>query len=214
MAVQSWWDRSAIEQPFFRPTLLGPLEYVSGGTAQVTDVATAKAWSRITQSEQDSVVDGLIEAATRYVERESDRMLRPTTFNVPVMRFWSGVLKLPKPPLASVTSIKYFDTASVEQTVDSSIYVVRTPWSQPGYVERAPYQVWPVHEWRHFPVTVQFVCGYATAADVPQTYKQAMYLLIGHWFYNREAMVNGSLPQEIAMGVSSLIQSESWGSYS
>jgi len=47
-------------------------------------------------------------------------------------------------------------------------------------------------------VTVRFVSGYGLAAAVPTLLKQAMLLLIGHWYANRESVVMTGRGQIVA----------------
>jgi uncharacterized phiE125 gp8 family phage protein len=55
------------------------------------------------------------------------------------------------------------------------------------------------------PIQVTYVAGYGAAASVPQKYKQAMLLLIGHWYENRETVIVGTISGPIALAVDSLI---------
>ncbi len=38
------------------------------------------------------------------------------------------------------------------------------------------------------PITVEYAAGYTTGNACPQSIRQAMLLLIGHWYQNREAV--------------------------
>jgi uncharacterized phiE125 gp8 family phage protein len=53
-------------------------------------------------------------------------------------------------------------------------------------------------------VKVSFTAGYGT--DIPRTTKQAMLMLIGNWYENREAVVLGTkTPSNIPFGVDALL---------
>ena len=113
------------------------------------------------------------------------------------------------PPVLSVTSIKYLDTAGVQQTLDSSLYLVDTVACcvVPAYGQSWP-SLYPVSQ----PVTVRISCGYgATAASVPGTIKSAMLLLIAHWYENREAAQGSSMAvTSIPIGVDALLAPYRW----
>lgn len=102
--------------------------------------------------------------------------------------------RLPWPPLQSVTSITWTDTAGNVSTVPSSTYIVDT-FSEPGRVALAFGQTWPSQSVQGNAiqpvggVTVTFVAGYTSAANVPQSAKQAMLLLLASWYENREDIV-------------------------
>jgi uncharacterized phiE125 gp8 family phage protein len=87
---------------------------------------------------------------------------------------------VPRPPLQSITSIKYYDTAEVEATFSSADYFVDTV-STPGRI---------VLKWQSLAdptlrAVVAVRCGgWTTAASVPARLRQAMLLLIGHWYEN------------------------------
>lgn len=53
------------------------------------------------------------------------------------------------------------------------------------------------------PVAVTYKAG---AESCPEMAKQAMLLLIGHWYMHREAVVTGSAPAEVALTVDALLR--------
>lgn len=117
--------------------------------------------------------------------------------------------RLPRPPLVSVTSIKYDNTAGTETTVSAADYVVDTS-CEPGRVGLAWGDVWPQTIGELGDVRIVYVAGYGAATAVPQTIKQAILLLVSHWFENREAVGNVGGP--VAMACQSLLGCEFSGS--
>ncbi|MCB9117972.1 MAG: DNA-packaging protein, partial [Caldilineaceae bacterium] len=106
-----------------------------------------------------------------------------------------GIIELPRPPLASVTSITYTDEDGATQTLAANNYRVDTA-REPGRVVLAPGADWPsVALDSSNPITVRFVAGYADAGDVPGMAKAAILLQIGEIYANREAVIVGSTPQ-------------------
>jgi len=54
---------------------------------------------------------------------------------------------------------------------------------------------------------VAFTAGYGDAAsDVPQPIRQAVQLLVAHWFERREPVAFGAGPQEVPAIVAGLLQ--------
>jgi uncharacterized phiE125 gp8 family phage protein len=96
-------------------------------------------------------------------------------------------LRLPKPPLQSVTSIQYYDIDdNPAVTVDSSTYLVDAD-SWPGRIYLRDGQSWPSVTLREIGgVVIQFVAGYGDADDVPAPIRQAMQLILSDWYENRE----------------------------
>jgi len=188
----------APDQPLFVPSLLGPLQLVTPPTGRVLDVPEAKLHLRIPgdQDDEDEYLDGLIEAATLAVEESipGHRQLLTAAWDVPVRCWWQGGLKLPRPPLQSVT-VSYYDQAGVLQTLDPSLYVVRAPTRGPGVLRRAPNQSWPALQVdRDYPVLVHMTSGYGTGNNVPATLRQAVRLWVADAFENR-----GDAPGQAAL---------------
>lgn len=199
----------------FHPDAIGDLVLVTPPSGQAITTAEAKTHCRVETSADDAYIDALIAAATDFIQDEiyGHRQILQATYDLPVYEFWGGEFRLPRPPLASVTSVKYYDTSSVQQTLASSFYEVRTPWRQPGTIWLAPLQTWPsVQTDKRYPITIRFVAGYASG-QIPTPIKHAIKLLVGHWYANREAFENRAAENEIGMGVKNLLWSQGWGSY-
>lgn len=151
-------------QPTFRTSYVGPLRRIveSGGLA--VSVGQAKTHAYIEHGDDDVHLERTLGAAQRLCERlvNGRRQFLPATYDLPVMGFWEGALKLPRPPLQSVSGIYYYDTNGTEQTLTSTIYLTDAAGlDQPGTVERAPDQSWPaVQDDRRFPVRIRFIAGY------------------------------------------------------
>lgn len=96
-------------------------------TAPAADPITlteAKAFARIDTSADDTLVTDLITAARVYAEAILNRTFVDTTYTWTLDCFPpdGGPLLFPRPALSAVTTIKYIDTAGVQQTWSSSLY--------------------------------------------------------------------------------------------
>jgi uncharacterized phiE125 gp8 family phage protein len=169
--------------------------------------------------EDDPLIEALIVAARQVCELHLDRALITQTWDLHLDEWphgpWGGQLGgivLPRPPLQSITSITYTDTNGSLQTVPLANYYVRT--GTPGEVSPIFGEFWPSARYQRDAIHVRFVAGYGTASAVPQCIKQAMLLLIAHWYRNREATVNtGAVPQKLEWSVDALLAPEQWGGY-
>jgi len=152
-------------------------------------LSEAKAHLRVDDSSSDALITSLIVAAREYAEKYTNRALITQTLRAYYDSFYDqnpdGVLRLPRPVLQSVTSVKYIDTNGTEQTVSSSLYKVDVA-SVPARVVPVFGEVWPSARYEINAVYVEYVAGYGLADVVPQDIKQAMFLHIGHMFENRE----------------------------
>lgn len=93
------------------------------------------------------------------------------------------------PPLQSVTSITYVDTAGVTQTLDPSKYVVDAV-GQPARIEPAYGMSWPVARDQANSVKIRFVAGYGAAAAVPASVKDWILLHVRNLFDNPSSVTN------------------------
>ena len=110
-------------------------------------------------------------------------------------------------------SIKYYDESDVEQTWSSAEYVVDTDCDYKGAVYPARTYAWPAT--RLFPkaVHIEYVAGYEDSAaspvdladNVPQTLKQAILILIAHWYENREETIVGTTVERVPDAYDALI---------
>jgi uncharacterized phiE125 gp8 family phage protein len=113
---------------------------------------------------------------------------------------------VPRPPLASVTSITYVDGAGATQTLSLSVYTVDTS-EEPGRIRLAYGQSWPSIRDQRAAVTVRYVCGYGGPGSVPEAAKAALKLYVGHLYENREVAITGTIITQVPMAFRSLIGS-------
>lgn len=105
-----------------------------------------------------------------------------------------AAIRLPRPPLQSVTSITYIDSTGSPLVMDPADYTVDTR-PVPGQVFPAYGLVWPSARWTPNSVIVRYVAGYAGVGAVPEDYRQMVLVAAGELFEYREAMVDGGAPQ-------------------
>lgn len=154
----------------------------------------AKAHLRVDHTADDALIAALIRTAREQVETYTGRTLITTTFDYSLPAFPAcGFIDLPNPPLQAVTSITYTDAASTATVWDSSNYLVSTRGVR-GRIVPAYGVSWPAFTARPVDaVAVRYVAGYgAGAGDVPEGMRQAMLLLIGHFYENRQAVASQS----------------------
>ena len=169
----------------------------------------AKAHLRVAQgdTEDDEYIISLINVAATALERMTGHVMRArnVTFNYDVWQsnafnripLWRG-------PANSVVSVVYDDTAGVQRTLASNQYRLREYALQPCIVP-ATGITWPEAEPIPGSIRVTYNAGYASNAAVPEPFKQAAKLLIGHWFENREAVMVGATSGILDMAVNTLI---------
>ncbi len=168
-------------------TLEYSLELVTAPAAEPLSLTEAKKQVEVaaSSSDHDDHLTSLIQAAREQVETDTRRALVTQTWEIRRTQFpGTEFIELPKPPLQSITHVKYIDTDGNLQTFSSSNYETDTH-REKGAVWLAYNQSWPNTRDRHDAVQIRFVAGYGLAAAVPESAKQAMRLLIDWWFCER-----------------------------
>lgn len=84
--------------------------------------AAAKAHARIVGTDQDTVVDDMLAAATAYVAKAAELVLAPSIWRLDRSCWWAGYLKLAIAPVRGIESIGYLDEAGDLQIVDPANY--------------------------------------------------------------------------------------------
>lgn len=168
-------------------------------------VADAKRHLNIDISADDTLLRNYITAARRHVEEITGRQLITATW-VLYMDVWPATtIVLPRPPLQSVTSIQYVDTNGDTQTWSDDNYRVDDDMV-PARITEAWGETWPTIRDVTQAITITFVTGYGdNASDVPSDMVQAIKLLVGHYYENRESVVVGGVPRRIPDTVKALL---------
>lgn len=150
----------------------------------------AKANSRIVSDADDELIRRLIKVARTQFEEETGRQCCRATWQLKLDEFPNGgeFIELPRPPLVSVSSITYTDTTGVSQTVSPSYYAVSTAW-EPGRIRLTYGYSWPATRDVKEAVTITYLAGYATAAEVPENWRHAILMLASDIYENDAANI-------------------------
>ncbi|MEM8863997.1 MAG: head-tail connector protein [Planctomycetota bacterium] len=186
------------------------LEQVEVTGDEPIDHEDAKRHSRVIAGGDDEYLTLLISAARELCEHETNRALIRATYKQTFAGFPAcGPLVLDRPPLVSVTSIEYVGTDGQVATVATDDYEVSAV-GDPGRISLAHGKSWPsVLSTAAEPVTVTFVAGYDEA---PHRIKQAIRLLVSHWYEHREAVTERTMAT-LPMAVVSLLNATTWETY-
>jgi uncharacterized phiE125 gp8 family phage protein len=130
--------------------------------ALAVDLASAKEALKIDGPEQDALVEAWTAGIIDHAEHVTQRSFLAQTWRATLPAF-SPELRLPSSPVISISSVKYVDTAGVEQTLPSSAYTVVGDCLAPAYGS-----AWPATRQQPDAVTVEGVFGYGeTPEDLP-----------------------------------------------
>jgi uncharacterized phiE125 gp8 family phage protein len=161
---------------------------------------------RIDTDDEDSLVDGLIDAAVAYLDGWTGRLGKCLVTQTWKQQYdlFAQRMRLPLDPVQSIASVKYQDINNATQTISSSNYQLLIDERGP-YVEFNYNYTLPITYAQEPPIVIQFVVGYGSADQVPNALKQAMLLLIANWYKNREAVLDGYRVELLPGGVEALL---------
>lgn len=184
-------------------------------TLEPITVAEAMAHCRLDTNSEEAWLTSAIETARQWIEDRCNVTLLTTTWALTLDAFPvrcgaaspldTDRIILPRCPVQSVSSITYVDTDGATQTMSASDYSVDTASNIDASVGPAYGETWPTPREQRNAVVVTYVAGYTLPASVPQAFRHAMRLLVGHWYENREATVVGTISKEIEFAVESLV---------
>lgn len=169
------------------------LTLVTGPAADPVSIFDVRQHLKIDGAGEDATLYRYLTAARLHVEGRDGRLERALitqTWDWTLDDFPCGpdqTLRVPLPPLQSITSVKYIDTGGVEQTLASSEYSVDIRSSR-GRLRPAYEKTWPSTRAVMNAVTVRFVAGYgAGPAAIPEPIRQALLGLVADFYTNRDA---------------------------
>jgi uncharacterized phiE125 gp8 family phage protein len=186
--------------------MIGNYTRTTDATVEPLIVEEVKRYTRIDTSDEDAVIRDLIKSARQWCEEWCERAFITQTWTATFDGFPSnnGKLELEWPKLISITTFSYTDTAEDSQTLTEGTDFTKSTSGLLGLVRPKYSLSWPTPLDDADSISIVYTAGYgATAASVPQPIKQAMALLVGHWFENREAA--GTVSQEIAFSTKALL---------
>lgn len=137
-------------------------------------LASLKESLRVTACDFDEELSRLLTTARRQVENDTRRKLVTQTVAMYADKFpGEDVLEFRLPPVQSVTSVAYVDTAGDSQTFSSGSYTADLN-AEPCRIRLLPGAAWPATKDVPNAVTVTVTAGYGAISAVPAEAKLAV----------------------------------------
>lgn len=159
------------------------LKLVTPAATYPVTLAEVKLHCRVDVSDDDALLNTFIAAATTFVEQYTGRALVTQTWELYLDAFSDAIL-IPRGPLQSVVSVKYYDESEVLQTLDATNYQVDDV-NDPSWIVRASDVTYPTVAEGVNNVIVRFTAGYAS---VPEPIRAAILLLVAQWYDERSSI--------------------------
>lgn len=148
-----------------------PATVTSAGTAPIL-LADAKRQLRVATSDDDTLIQGMLDAALAQAEAYCGIRIGQPTLSLKCDSF-EDFGRIPEAPIRSVTSVTYIDTAGNTQTLSTDVYEARLEGLAPAIVLKYGQQ-WPATRMGSR-ITVVVDAGYAS---LPANIKSAVLLLL------------------------------------
>lgn len=163
----------------------------------VVSLSDAKDHLRVGNSDDDTLITNLILAATQAAQNYTNRFFINHTLRMDCDT-WDETEYFYKSPVSSLTQVEYYGTsATVYDVWDSSNYIV-DKIHQPARLLLQENKTYPTLADRKAAIKLTYVSGYGSAkSDVPQGIIQAVLLMIGNWYENRQQVVVGRVANEV-----------------
>lgn len=148
-------------------------------TQEPVTLDMVKSQSRITHTLDDALLQGYIASARDYLQIVTRRQFLAATLQWMGLQSPQGLVTLDSPPLLSVSEVATM-AGNIATVLDPSLYISITN-REPGQV--ALFTIIPSTTL----IRVTYVAGWATPEVMPPSLRQAMLLLVAHWYEHREA---------------------------
>lgn len=191
-------------------------------TEQPVTLTDVKRQVRVDIHDDNDYLQDLVKRAVGWCENYTRRAFITQTWELKCDEWWDEryasasrfaswrtrterAIFIPRPPLIAVSSITYLDLDGNTDTVASSVYRVDSS-SEPGRITLDYNQTWPSDlRMVSNPITITHTAGYGARAAVPDEIKQAILMLVGHWYENREASLVGTISKNIEYSVQDIL---------
>lgn len=196
---------------------MGALVQIAAPSLEPITVAEAKKHTRVDFDADDTYIASLIKVSREAVEETTSRRLIDQTYewfldDWPIRNF----LRIPLLPVKAVSAITVTDEEDLVTPFTDFLVDLK---SEPARIVRKRGELWPLPTLALKEVNaikISLSVGYGAAGvDVPVGIIQAIKLMVGHLYENREATIPASvLLKEMPLGIRSLLMPFSnWNSF-
>ena len=182
------------------------LELLEAPAVTPVSLAEVRRQLRIEHEDDDLLLVRLINVATAYTD------VQGALGHAMISQKWGqwvdstppASVKLILGPVLQVNAIKYYDTNGDLQTDTLNNYEVLGTSFATTVGPKEGFN-WPVTQDRSDAIRIEYTIGYGeTVADIPETIRHALMMLIGHWYENRETTMMDEL-SNVPYGFDALI---------
>lgn len=177
------------------------LKIITPPTTEIVTVDEAVQFMRVDSpsAAEEALIETMITAARKWCEEYLRRAIGVQTLELILDEFPSlgNQAILLRPPVVSVTSVKYIDADGDEQTMVEDVDYYLAKDSEPGEIRPVAY--WPYSLNTADAVRVRYQAGYCADESpilseiLPETIRTAILMQVADLYNNREAQVEKPL---------------------
>ena len=166
----------------------------------------AKANARIEHSEEDLLIQGMLEAASEHCERIQSKAYGLQSWQAAFEHFplFPKVL-LRKAPFHSLKKFYYLNALSQEVLFQEGTDFMVDDTGLFARIILLDGFSFPTDPASGNCFRVEFDCGNDVMSDVDRTARQAILMLVAHWYDNRGTVIVGAVSKEMEFAVHALL---------
>ncbi len=198
MSVPHVLRTSASQRNHIMPSIL-----LAAPAVEPVSLADMKAFLRVETGDDDDIITALIAGSRIHVEAQTRRALVTQSWRLS-RDSWpeDGRLTVLPAPLQTLTAARVYDVDGTANEIDTEAFVPDPGASALAFAPRAL----PMPGRRAAGIELDVVVGYGdNASDVPEPLRQAIRLLVAHWYENRGLVANGAARAPLPLTVAALL---------
>lgn len=177
------------------------LQRIEGPDEEPLTLDELKAHLRVIHRNEDALIEGYLQAARELVEKLTGAAL--------ITQRWQLRLDAFRPcidvwlfPVQRIEKIEYIN--STNERTEFDLDQARLLADKPARIVPVHGERWPATLTVPGAVQITLKAGWEDPEAVPMPFRQAILLLAGHWYANREAVSDQAM-HEIPMGIKALL---------
>lgn len=181
------------------------LVQLSGPGAEPLSLVEIKAHLRVDGNEEDVLLQSLVLTSRLHIEAALGLALMTQSWKL-ILDAWPQdvVVELPIAPVQSVSDVRLIARDGTTQSLDEQSYYLDTSGRPARLCKQSG--SWPNPGRKHAGIEIDFTAGFGeSASDVPEPVRQALMLLVAHWYEHRDPIEIGALSTAVPHAVSRLL---------
>lgn len=181
------------------------LMQLSGPGAEPLTLEEVKTHLRVDGAAEDALLQSLVLTSRLHIETALGLSLMTQSWKL-VLDAWpaNGIVNLPVAPVQQVSDVRVINKDGTAQSLDADDYDLDLSGRPARLFRRS--EPWPMPGRAHAGIEIDITAGYgAGAGAVPEPVRQALMLLVAHWYEHRDPIEIGTPSAAVPYAVSRLL---------